>query len=93
MCQYRDGEEVYSEDIKANIYLLEVPSSPVLVADLVEGEAVSLSLTAGLYPGPEKIVWTVRDLAGTLETVAPGGELGRYRAAPLQVEVRHSGTV
>ena len=88
MCQYRDGEEVYSEDIKANIYLLEVPSSPVLVGDLVEGEAASLSLTAGLYPAPEKILWTVKDLAGAVETVAPGGEVGRYRAAPLEVEVR-----
>ena len=81
------GEDVYSEDIKANIYLLDLPTSPVLVADLLEGEAASLSLTAGLYPRPENILWTIKDPAGSLETLVPGGETGNYRASQLQVEV------
>ena len=80
------GEEIFSEDIKANIYLLELPTSPILVADLVEGQAATLSLTAGLYPRPE-IVWTVKDLAGAVETLAPGEEVGSYRASQLQLEV------
>ena len=80
------GEEIFSEDIKANIYLLELPTSPILVADLVEGQAATLSLTAGLYPRPE-IVWTVKDLAGAVETLAPGEEVGSYRASQLELEV------
>ena len=83
------GAQVYSEDIKANIYLLDLPNSPVLVADLVEGQPASLSLTAGLYPSPEKILWTMKDLFGAVQTVMPGEEKGRYRAAVLQMEVRH----
>ena len=89
VCEYSDGADVYSEDIKANIYLLDLPNSPVLVADLVEGQPASLSLTAGLYPSPEKILWTVKDLEGAVQTVMPGEEEGRYRAAVLQMEVRH----
>ena len=79
------GEETFSEDIKANIYLLELPSSPVLV-EVVEGQAATLTLTAGLYPRPE-IVWTVKDLAGAVKTLAPGEEAGSYRASQLQGEV------
>ena len=81
------GDDVFSEDIKANIYLLDLPASPVLVSDLVEGQAATLDLTAGLYPRPEKIVWTVRDPAGGLQTLAPGTEVGGYRASQLELEV------
>ena len=59
------------------------------MADLVEGQPASLSLTAGLYPSPEKILWTVKDLEGAVQTVMPGEEEGRYRAAVLRMEVRH----
>ena len=87
VCEYRVGAQVYSEDIKANIYLLDLPTSPVLVADVVEGEAATLSVTAGLYPKPERVVWTIRSLTGAVETVLPGGKTDSYQAANLQLEV------
>ena len=81
------GTQVYSEDIKANIYLLDLPTSPVLVTEVEEGKAATLSLTAGLYPRPENIVWTMKSLTGAVETVLPGGKTASYEAADLQLEV------
>lgn len=88
-CEYSEGGGLYSDYITANIYLLDLPTSPVTVPQVREGEVASLRLTAGIYPPPQpgNVNWSIRDVAGGQEEtlhLQPGDQTGRYQASPLQ---------
>ena len=88
VCEYTEGGQLYSDYITANIYLLDLPTSPVVVPQVEEGELATLHLTAGIYPPPrpDQILWTIKEVGGDLEeTLQPGDQVGRYRASQLRV--------
>ena len=88
VCEYTEGGQLYSDYITANIYLLDLPTSPVVVPQVEEGELATLHLTAGIYPPPrpDQILWTIKEVGGVPETILqPGEQVGRYRASQLRV--------
>jgi len=87
VCEYTEGGQLYSDYITANIYLLDLPTSPVVVPQVEEGELATLHLTAGIYPPPrpDQILWTIKEVGGVPETILqPGNQVGRYRASQLR---------
>jgi len=90
-CNYGErGEQVYSDHINVNIYVMDLPSDTVNPGLVSEGEPITLELTAGLYPAPSPsdITWEITRPGGeVVAELVPGGRdsYGLYQAGDIQV--------
>lgn len=90
-CNYGErGEQVYSDHININIYVMDLPSDTVNPGLVSEGEPITLELTAGLYPAPSPsdITWEITRPGGeVVAELVPGGRdsYGLYQAGDIQV--------
>lgn len=87
-CNYKVDGEVFRDGITINAYNLDVETGPVTTDTVNEGEPVTLSVSANIYPAPDTdhVTWNIRDMAGNIvNTLNPGQVQGQYSATQLKV--------